>query len=260
MSSPSYAGRTALVTGGNAGLGLSFAHQLAAAGCRLVLVARRADKLEAVAEQLRADHGVEVICVVDDLSDPEAPRRIFEATEHLQVDVLVNNAGAAGPDLLDDRDWAAQQRFFELMIRSVAHMCHHFVPPMRERGYGRVINVASVAGRVPRAAGANYGPAKAYVIAVSEELALILAGTGVNVSALCPGFTHTEFHAVGGLQQMKDRLPGWMWYDADTVVAEGLVAVERGRSVQISGRLYRWADPLVRSWWLSPLRKLADRR
>lgn len=261
MASPSYAGRTALITGGNAGLGLAFAKQLAAAGCTLVLVARRAEKTERVAAELRAAHGVDVHGMVADLSDPDAPEAIEAEVKRLglQVDVLINNAGASGPHLLDDRDWVAQQRFFELMITSVAHMCHRFVPGMRERGYGRVVNVASVAGRVPRAAGANYGPAKAYVIAMSEELALLLAGTGVNVSVLCPGFTHTEFHAVGGLEGMKARLPGWMWYEADVVVAEGLAAVERGRAVQISGRLYRWADPLLRSSLLAPLRHLARR-
>ncbi len=261
MTTPSYAGRTALITGGNAGLGLQFARQLGAAGCTLILVARRKEKLDAVADELRAAHGVDVHPLVADLSDPDAPRALEEAVTELglTVDVLVNNAGASGPHLLDDRDWAAQARFFELMVTSVAHMCHRFVPGMKDRGYGRVVNVASVAGRVSRAAGGNYGPAKAYVIAMSEELALLLHGTGVHVSALCPGFTHTEFHEVGGLQDMKARLPKWMWYDADVVVAEGLAGVEAGRSVQISGRLYRWADPLLRAWWLAPFRRLASR-
>ena len=138
---------------------------------------------------------------------------------------------------------------------SVAQLCHRFVPGMVERGFGRVVNVASFAGRIARPAGANYGPAKAYLIALSEELALMLRGTGVHVSALCPGFVHTDFHETAGLQEMKRRLPGFVWYDAETVVREGLDAVERGKPIQVSGRLYRWLDPLAQSVWLRPLLK-----
>ncbi|TNE87866.1 MAG: SDR family oxidoreductase [Deltaproteobacteria bacterium] len=247
--------RTALITGASAGLGAEFARQLAARGDRLILVARRKEKLEALAESLRAKHGTEVHVLTGDLSLPETPAMLLEQVTELglHVDVLINNAGIAGPHLLEDRDWAQQQAFFELMIVSVAHMCHHFVPGMVERGYGRVCNVASMAGRITRPAGANYGPAKAYVIALSKELHVLVSDKGVHVSALCPGFTHTEFHAAGGLDEMKRGLPSWVWYDADVVVAEGLAGMEAGRSVQISGRLYRIADVLARSPFVRPL-------
>ena len=167
----------------------------------------------------------------------------------------MNNAGVAGPHLLEDRDWSAQARFFELMMLSVAQLCHRFIPPMRERGFGRVINVSSFAGRLARPAGANYGPAKAYLVALSEELALLLKGSGVHVSALCPGFTHTEFHEAAGLMDMKRGLPGFLWYDAATVVRDGIEAVERGRAIRVSGRIYRWLDPLAQSVWVRPLLK-----
>lgn len=247
--------KTALITGASAGLGAEFARQLAGRGCDLVLVARRRDKLESLAAELASARGVAVAVIAADLADSQAPESIQATLEELdiQVDYLVNNAGAAGPDLLEERDWAVQQRYLELMMISVAHMCHRFVPPMRERGWGRVINVASVAGRVPRAGDTNYGPAKAYVVALSEGLAATLKGTGVNVSALCPGFTHTEFHEAGGLQEMKDGTPGFIWYDADVVVREGIEAVERGRPVRVSGRLYRWLDPAMQSVWTRPL-------
>ncbi len=167
----------------------------------------------------------------------------------------MNNAGSAGPHLLEDRDWQEQADFLELMMLSVAQMCHRFIPPMRERGFGRVINVSSFAGRLARPAGANYGPAKAYLVALSEELALDLKGSGVHVSALCPGFTHTEFHEAADLMEMKQGLPGFLWYDAETVVREGLDAVERGRAVYVSGRLYRWLDPFAQSVWVRPVFK-----
>jgi short-subunit dehydrogenase len=249
--------KTALVTGASAGLGAEFARQLAGRGCDLLLVARREDRLKDLAAEIGRRHRRRIEVFAADLSEPDAPERIqaFAAEQQLPVDWLVNNAGAAGPDLLEDRDWSAQARFFELMMTSVAHLCHLFVPGMRERGFGRVINVASVAGRISRAAGANYGPSKAYLVALSEELALILKGTGVNVCALCPGFTHTEFHEAGGLMEMKNSLPGFIWYDAETVVREGLDAVERGAPIWVSGRIYRWLDPLTQSVWVRPLIK-----
>ena len=249
--------RTALVTGASAGLGTEFAEQLAARGCDLLLVARREDRLRAIAERLSAQHGAKVAVLAADLSDRAAPAAIeaFAAEQGLAVDYLINNAGSGGPHLLDDRDWSAHAAFLELMMLSVAQMCHRFVPPMRARGFGRVVNVASFAGRLARPAGANYGPAKAYVVALSEELALSLRGSGVNVSALCPGFVHTEFHEAARLMEMKGRLPGFLWYDAPIVVREGLDAVERGRAVQVSGRLYRLLDPLAQSVWTRPLLK-----
>jgi short-subunit dehydrogenase len=248
---------TALITGASAGLGVEFARQLAARGIDLVLVARREARLKELAHTIAAESGVRVESFAADLAEREAPAAIETfAREHgLQIDYLINNAGSAGPSLLDDRDWGDQARFFELMMISVAQLCHRFVPAMRERGFGRVVNVASFAGRLSRPAGANYGPTKAYVIALSEELALVLKGSGVNVSALCPGFVHTDFHETAGLMEMKRGLPDVLWYDAETVVREGLEAVERGRPIMISGRLYRWLDPFAQSVWIRPLIK-----
>jgi hypothetical protein len=251
--------RTALITGASAGLGIEFAHQLAGCGYHLVLVARRQDKLTEVAAQLRTRWGNEVTVVQADLADPGAPEDIgcTLAQHHIDVDFLVNNAGASGPDLLDEPDWTLQRRYLELMMTSVAHMCHRFIPPMRERGFGRVINVGSVAGRVARAGDTNYGPTKAYVVAVSEALAATLKGTGVQVSALCPGFTHTDFHETAGLTEMKAQSPSFLWYDAGVVVREALKAVERGKPIQISGRLYRLLDPLMQSVWTRPLFRIS---
>ena len=243
--------RTALVTGASAGLGAEFARQLAADGFDLILVARRADRLAALAAELGAAYGVNCEVISADLIDPAAPQALFDSIgeKGLRVDYLVNNAGIAGPDLLEDKDWQAQEEFFQLMMSSVAHLCHLFIPAMRERGWGRVVNVASVAARLPRADGCNYAPSKAYVVALSESLAVTLKGTGVHVCALCPGFTHTDFHETAGLMEMKNSLPKFLWYSAETVVADGLKAVEKGKPICISGRLYRWIDPLFQSVW-----------
>lgn len=252
----------ALITGASAGLGVEFARQLAGRGSGLLLVARREERLRALALELGEEHGVPADVFAADLSEPDAAAEIeaFVRERGLRVEWLVNNAGSAGPDLLEDRDWGEQRRFFELMILSVAELCHRFVPGMRERGFGRVINVSSFAARLARAGGANYGPAKAYLVALSEELALTLQGTGVHVTALCPGFTHTEFHEVAGLMDMKRATPDFVWYDAETVVREGLEAVERGKAIHVCGRIYRWLDPLAQSVWLRPVMKALSRR
>ncbi len=252
---------TALITGASAGLGAEFARQLAAANCNLVLVARRREKLEALAAELRQQYACEVVIEAADLTDPAAPRALWDslAEKDITVDFLVNNAGVAGSDLLTDRDWGDHRAFFQLMMLAVAELCHLFIPDMRARGFGRVINVASVAGRIPRVGGCNYGPSKAYLIALSEDLAVTLHGSGVKVCALCPGYTHTDFHSTAGLQDMKDAMPGFLWYDAEVVVREGLQAVEKGKPVYLSGRLYRWLDPLLQSVLTRRLFRVASR-
>lgn len=254
--------KTALVTGASAGLGREFSRQLADAGYDLVLVSRSQGELEALAGELQRDFGVAAIALPADLSRPDAPPALYEELQARQIgiDYLVNNAGIAGPGLLRCDDWTEQQAFFQLMMISIAHLCHLFVPPMVDRGWGRVINVASVAGRIPRGGDCNYGPSKAWVIALSEELALTVGDQGVKVCALCPGFTHTEFHERAGLMPMKNSLPSWVWYDAATVVSEGLKAVERGKPLYVSGRLYRMLDPVLQSVWTRRFFSLNDRR
>ena len=246
---------TALVTGASAGLGAEFARQLAARGYDIALVARRRDRLEALAADLRTRFGLRVETIPADLSLPGAPAAIGERTAELglQVDYLVNNAGAAGPNLLEDWDWPQQAAFLQLMMTSVAHLCHLFAPGMRERGFGRILNIGSVAGRIARSGDLNYGPSKAYVVALSEALDLTLKPHGVRVSALCPGYTHTDFHAVADMLDMKAAIPDILWYDAEVVVRDGLAAVEKGKSVYCAGRLYRWADPILQSVWTRPL-------
>ncbi|XOV85251.1 MAG: SDR family NAD(P)-dependent oxidoreductase [bacterium] len=242
--------KTALITGASAGLGAEFAQQLAQQGYNLVLVARRLEKLNALAERLQGEHpNLTVTCIAADLSDKAAPQLIFDKAQSLAIDIdfLINNAGAAGPDLLTDTPWQIHADYLQLMMLSVTELCHLFVPGMAERGFGRVINVSSVAGRIARGGDCHYGPSKNYLVALSEGLGLTVKAKGVHVSALCPGFTHTDFHDVADMAEMKASTPKFIWYSAETVVSEGLRAVERGKLVCISGRLYRWLDPFLQS-------------
>ncbi|MDH3620716.1 MAG: SDR family NAD(P)-dependent oxidoreductase [Gammaproteobacteria bacterium] len=241
----------ALITGASAGLGSEFARQLAARGKDLVLVARRAEPMEHLARELREAHGVEVDVLTADMSIHGAPADLHaEARQRgFEIDFLVNNAGSEGPDLIRTRDWDIQDAYLRLMMTSVAAMCHEFMPAMIERGYGRVLNVASVAGRMTVGGDYSYGPTKAYLIALSKALASAYKSQGVHVMALCPGFTHTDFHASDKLTIMKSNTPRFAWYDADVVIREGLAALEQGKDEYTSGRLYRFLVPVLRQRW-----------
>ena len=240
MTSPTR--RRALVTGASAGIGAGFARQLAVRGCDLVLTARREDRLQAIASELRGQHGIDVQVIASDLGDPDAPARIVATatTNGRTIDILVNNAGYGVPGRYDKVDWAVHARFMQVLVTAPLELCHRLLPAMRERNYGRIVNVCSLAGLVPATPGNTlYGPAKAFLMRVSQALAAENHAHGVNVCALCPGFTRSEFHDVSQARALVSKLPGWMWSDADDVVRQGLDAVERGRVVCVPGRANR---------------------
>ncbi len=241
MLNPTHPHR-ALITGASSGIGAEFARQLAARGTDLVLTARRAARLAALAGELHARHGSAVEVIVDDLADPAAPRRIFAGATHggKPVDLLVNNAGYGVPGRYDSVDWNVHARFMQVLVTAPLELCHLALPGMRARDFGRIINVASLAGLLPATPGNTlYGPAKAFLMRVSQALALENRAHGIHVCALCPGFTHSEFHDVSQARALVSKLPGWMWMDADAVVRQGLAAVERGRVVCVPGRVNR---------------------
>jgi uncharacterized protein len=235
-------GKTALVTGASSGIGKAFAELLAAKGYALVLTARRRDRLDQLARQLTAQHGVAAHVIVADLAEPDASARIADAVraQGLHIDFLVNNAGYGVPGSYLNVAWLDHQRFIQIMMTAVCDLTYRLLPPMLERGWGRVINVASVAGMVPAPAGHTlYGASKAFVIRFSEALASESAPKGVNVTALCPGFTYSEFHDVTGTREKMKSMPALFWLNADDVVREGYEAVMRGNSVVVNGRIYR---------------------
>lgn len=235
-------GRRALITGASAGIGAELARVFAEHGFDLILVARRREKLEALAEELSRDMQTSCEIIVADLADPVAPRAIFDevAARGLRVDALVNNAGYGIPGYFHDTKWEDQAALIQVMVTAVAELCHLFGPGMKARGYGRIINVASVAGHLPASAGGTlYSASKAFVIKLSEALHFEYLGTGVHVSALCPGFTWSEFHDVMGNREEMNRLPKFLWLDTGRVAREGFRAVMENAPVYTNGFVYR---------------------
>src|SRR5918994_3493335 len=204
-------GKTALVTGASSGIGKAFAELLAEKGYALVLTARRRDRLDELAAALRQRHGITTHTIVADLAEPDASSRIVTELQQrgLAIDFLVNNAGYGVPGSYANVAWPDHTRFMQVMVTAVLDLTYRLLPSMRERGWGRVINIASVAGMVPSPAGHTlYGASKAFLIRFSEALASENMSKGINVTAVCPGFTYSEFHDVTGTRENMKNVPG----------------------------------------------------
>jgi short-subunit dehydrogenase len=231
--------RLALVTGASAGIGEAFARLYAARGHDLALTARRAGRLERLAEDLGRRHGIEVLVLPADLAEPGAPEHLARliAGHGREVDVLVNNAGYGLPGRFAETAWSDQAAFLQVLASAPAELAHRLAPGMAERGYGRILNVASLAGLAPGGPGATlYAATKAFLVRFSESLHLELKGSGVHVTALCPGFTYSEFHDVTGSRELVRRsIPRLFWQDADAVARAGFSGVEANRAVCVPG-------------------------
>ena len=235
---------TALVTGATAGIGLAFCRELAERGHDLVLVARDRARLENVSDELEAKYQVHCEILAADLSDRLQVQKVAErlAEPGRPVDLLVNNAGFGLSRSFLQGDLADEERALDVLCRAVMVLSHAAALAMRDRGRGAIINVSSVAGFV---AMGSYSAAKAWVTTFSEALANELAGTGVTVTVLCPGFTHTEFHQRASLDM--SRLPKVMWLEADRLVRDCLDDVKAGKVVSVPGPQYKLIAALTRT-------------
>lgn len=228
----------ALITGASSGIGEALAIILAYHQHDLVIVARSQEKLEDLAVQIRRKYSVNVEVKPYDLAAPDAIENLSEEllSEGIQVDVLINNAGVLEHGAFVDIPPADHQKIVQLNVVALTAMLAHFVPAMVSRGSGRVLNVASIGAFQPLPSVATYSSTKAFVLSISEALAVELTGTGVTVTALCPGFTATNM--MGTAQQKSPalvRIPKFMVADAQTVAQKGYIGMMKGKAIVVPG-------------------------
>ena len=252
----------ALVTGASSGIGAAFARALAARGYDLALSARRVDRLEALAAELNASHGVQAFAVPADLSLLGAHKTLLDAVEDRgrHIDMLVNNAGFSIPQSFAAVPWSQQQDFLMTLVVNACGLAHGVIGGMRERGEGRIINVASLAGFAPGVAGHTLYPgAKSLMISFSQALDAEYRTDGLKITAVCPGFTQTEFAAANGTAAVMDQAPRRLFQTAGQVVAAALHANEAGRVIVVPGWHNRAAAALMRGLPMGLVRALLMR-
>jgi len=231
---------TALITGASSGIGEALARRFAGAGFDLVLVARSADKLKALAEELTSEYGIKAKAHPADLTQPGAAEKLAAAMKRgkRRIDILVNNAGILEHGEFVGMRASRHRELIELNVTSLSEMLAHFLPAMVERGSGKVLNVASIAAFQPIPMLATYAATKAYVLSLTESLSEELQGTGVTITALCPGITATSMldkaqEGSSGLEQ----LPGFVIGTAEAVAGEGFDACMAGEVIRVPGKL-----------------------
>jgi short-subunit dehydrogenase len=237
---------TVLITGASSGIGLELARCFAADGCRLILLARNTDALEALAGELRQAHKIETLVLTADLSRPEIPERVFKELQGrgIKVDILVNNAGFGANGAFAELPLQRQLEMIQVNITALTNLTGLFLPGMIERRHGGVLNVGSLAGFLPGPGMAVYYATKAFVLSFTEALAEELIGTGVTATALCPGPTTTNFGNISHGHKMRrlntPKMP------AATVASYGHRAFRQGRSLAIPGWQYHFLIFLIR--------------
>lgn len=234
----SYEEKWVLITGASAGIGAEFAHAYAKRHNNIVLVARREDRLNEIANELSDKYGVKTHVIVADLAEHNAPKTIFNNTTNNQIDVaiLINNAGFGFKDSFIDVEWQKFADGIQVMLTATTHLTHLYLPKMRQNKFGRIINNASIAGFLSGYMDKTfYFGIKKAVIEFSKMLHQQVANDGVFVSALCPGFTRSEFHHAADMVGMRSSIPDFMWMDAKEVVTEALAKNEKNKAVIVPG-------------------------
>jgi uncharacterized protein len=259
---PTRPGATCLITGASSGIGAELARGLAARGHGVTLVARREERLRALADELTDDHGVLAEVIAADVSTADGRAGLHDAVaeRELDVEVLVNNAGFGSGGRFTELDGEREAEMVRTNVEAVVALSSAYLPAMVERGRGAVLNVASLIAFQPVPFQATYGATKAFVLSFTDALHEELRETGVTVTAVCPGPVRTEFGEMGGFGGADERIPGPLWLSADKVARDALAAVERGDRVSVPGPHNRiaalWGQHLPRSILLPLVRQV----
>lgn len=230
----------ALVTGATAGIGESFTRLLASKGYNIALVARDEVRLHERAGELREKYGIQTFVLPADLATKSGVKSVEKYIQSYEIEVLINNAGFAINKVFTASDLGDEQDLLNVLVRTPMRLMHVILPGMKERKSGTIINVSSVAGFI---AGGTYSAAKSYLTVLSESINADLKGSGVKVSALCPGFTRTEFHKRARMK-MKG-LPSFLWLNADKLVAKAWKDAQANKPVSIPGWQYKLLIAIV---------------
>jgi short-subunit dehydrogenase len=241
----------ALVTGATAGIGESFSRLLAGNNYNIVLVARDLPRLHERADALEAKFGIKTHVIQADLATDEGCLRIEKYILENQIDVLINNAGFGTNKAFTMSTLEVEQQLLDVLVRTPMRLMHIALPLMKQRNNGIIINVSSVAGYI---AGGTYSASKSYLTVLSESLNTELSATNVKVSALCPGFTRTEFHQRGKMS-MKG-LPNFLWLNPDRLVEQSWRDALKGKAVSIPGWQYKLLVLIVETMPRSIVRKV----
>ena len=255
-------GTTCLITGASSGIGAEIARHLAARGLGVTLVARREERLQELADELVEAHGIEAEVVTGDVSKERSRRAIFNEVEQrgLTVEVLVNNAGFGSGGRFTQLDAAKETSMVQTNVEAVVALTRHYLPQMAERGRGAVLNVASLIAFQPVPFQATYGATKAFVLSYTDALHEEMRGTGVTVTAVCPGPVHTEFGEQGGFGGADERIPDALWLEADRVARDAVKALESGDRITVPGPHNQlaalWGQHLPRSVLLPLVKRI----
>ena len=230
----------ALVTGASSGIGESFTRLLAAKGYNIALVARDEVRLQERATALREKYDVQTFVLAADLSTVEGCNSVEEYIKASEIEVLINNAGFGIKYPFTNSELRAEQELLDVLVRTPMRLMHAILPGMKERNSGVVINVSSVASFI---AGGTYSASKSYLTVLTESINTELKNTKIKVSALCPGFTRTEFHQRGKMKM--GGLPNFMWLDSDELVAQSWKDALANKPVSIPGWQYKLLVAIV---------------
>ncbi len=243
---------TALITGASVGIGFEFADELASRGMDLVLVARDSTRLTSISEELRERYSVQIEVLPADLGVPDQVERVAKRASQKDVELVVNNAGFGLNESFFVDAVEKEQNLIDVMISAVMRISHAALPGMIERDHGGIINVSSIAGWM---SSGTYSAAKSWVTTFSESMAMQLKNSNVNMMAVCPGYTRTEFQDRAGMG--TDTIPDWMWLHAHEVVLVALKDFEKGKCVSVPGMQYKFFS-LVAQYLPRPIvRKLS---